>query len=275
MSSAVDQRRQPHARIAAADIQRPDALGPIHLVRRERDQVQIRPIDIEGDFARGLNGVGMKQRVFFAADAADFLDRLHDADFVVGVHCRNQNGPFVDRVAQLVQVDQAGFVHREIDDLEALAFEPFAGVEHGLVLGANGDDAPAFLGVVGRDALQRQIVGFGGAGGPDDLPGIGADQRGDLLARLFDQGLGLPAECVRAAGGVAIRLGETRQHLRQNARIDRRRGVIVHINRAVHRHCLGSLLRVRRRGAAGDEARPHPRIDRRAMIGLSQARFKR
>ena len=60
---------------------------------------------------------------------------------------------------------------------------------------------------------------------------IGADQPGDLSAGIFDRFLGLPAEFVIAAGGVAEFLGEIGQHGLEHARINRRRGLIVHVDR--------------------------------------------
>jgi len=39
-----------------------------------------------------------------------------------------------------------------------------------------------------RGALDRQIVGLGGAAGENHLIGPGANQRGDLLAGVFHQG---------------------------------------------------------------------------------------
>ena len=52
-----------------------------------------------------------------------------------------------------------------------------------------------------------------------------------LLAGLVDGLLGLPAEGVVAAGGVAEVLGEVRQHRFQHPRVDRGGGVVVHVNR--------------------------------------------
>ena len=48
-----------------------------------------------------------------------------------------------------------------------------------------------------------------------------------LIHRL----LGLPAERMIAAGGVAELFGEIRQHFLEHARIHRRGGVVVHVNR--------------------------------------------
>jgi hypothetical protein len=52
------------------------------------------------------------------------------------------------------------------------------------VLGDLGDDVVAALAVHLGDALDGQVVALGGAGGEDDLLGGGADQLGNLLARV-------------------------------------------------------------------------------------------
>ena len=81
---------------------------------------------------------------------------------------------------------------------------------------------------------MRQVVRFGGAAGEDDLFGGRADQVGDLLAGLLHRFFGLPAEAVIAAGGVAEDVGEVRPHRLEHARVHRRGGVIVHVNRQFH-----------------------------------------
>ena len=58
---------------------------------------------------------------------------------------------------------------RQVGDLEALALEALAGVEHRLVLGLRGDDVVALLLVELGGALDREVVRLGRARGPDDL----------------------------------------------------------------------------------------------------------
>ena len=66
--------------------------------------------------------------------------------------------------------------------------------------------------------LMARLLRLGGAGGEDDLLGGGADELGDLLAGLLDGLLGLPAEGVVAAGGVAELGAEVGHHrLRERA----------------------------------------------------------
>ena len=59
--AAVDLRRDADARLAA-DVQRADALGPVHLVRRQRRQVDARGVDVEGNLPDALHGVDVEER---------------------------------------------------------------------------------------------------------------------------------------------------------------------------------------------------------------------
>ena len=94
----------------------------------------------------------------------------------------------------IVQIDAAVLLHRQIGDFVAVFFQALAGVEHSLVLDGLGDDVIALFAVHLRDALDHQVVGFGGAAGEDDFLRRGADQRGDLLARRFHGFFAGPAE---------------------------------------------------------------------------------
>ena len=132
---------------------------------------------------------------------------------------------------------QAVLLHRQVGDAVAVLLEPLAGVEDRLVLGDARDDVVALLAVHLGDALDREVVRLGRAAGEDDLLRVRADQIGDLLARLLDRLFGFPAERMVAAGGVAEVLGEVRQHRLDDARIDRRRRVIVHVDRKLDGHC--------------------------------------
>ena len=62
---------------------------------------------------------------------------------------------------------------------------------------------------------------------------VGADQRGDLAARVLDRGLGLAAHDVLDAVRVAVVLGEPGQHRRDHARVAAGGRLVVQIDRAV------------------------------------------
>ncbi len=138
---------------------------------REAHQVHLQLGQVDIDLAGGLGRIDVEDDALLAADLADLGDRLDHADFVVHEHHRDQDGVGPDRGLQGVQVDQAVFLHVEVGGLEALALQLAHGVEHGLVLGLDGDEVLALAVVEMRSALDRQVVGLGRAGGPDDLLG--------------------------------------------------------------------------------------------------------
>src|SRR3954451_382393 len=82
-----------------------------------------------------------------------------------------------------------------------------------------------------RRALQREIVGLGRPRGEDDLARVGADQSGDIFARPLDRGGGLLAVNVALAVRIAELFGEVRQHCVEHARVERRRRLVVEIDR--------------------------------------------
>ena len=197
-------------------------------------------VHVDRNLADRLHRVGVEDHVALVTELADFGDRLDDADLVVGEHDRDQDGLVVHRPLQVVEVDQAVGLHRQIGDAIAVFLEALAGIEHRLVLGDLGDDVVAALPVHLGDALDREVVALGRAGGEDDLLGGRADQLGDLFAGGFDALLGLPAKGVVAAGRVAKLRGEVGQHRLQHSRIELAGGVVVHVNRQLNsgRHSL-------------------------------------
>ncbi len=167
-------------------------------------------------------------------DLADLFHRLNHADFVIGVHERDQDGLVRDRFAQHVQIHYAVGFHGQIRDAVPVLLEFLAGVEHRFVLGRRRDDVVAFFGVHLGHALDRQVVGFGGAAGENNFLGGRADQIRDLLARVVDCLFRFPPETVVAAGGVAEFLREVWQHGVDDSRVSRRRSVIIKINWRLH-----------------------------------------
>ena len=81
-----------------------------------------------------------------------------------------------------------------------------------------------------RGALDGQVVALGGAGGKDDFLGIGADQRGGLLASQLDAVLRLPTKLVVAARGVAEFVAEIRKHGFHHAWVAASGGGMIEIN---------------------------------------------
>src|SRR5207302_10429428 len=98
------------------------------------------------------------------------------------------------RRANCIRIDPPSAIGRQISDVESLFLETLAGIEHGLVLDARGDDMPSAVRVRAREPENRQIVGFGRPGGEHDLVRLGADQCADLGPRRLDARGRLPAD---------------------------------------------------------------------------------
>ena len=88
--AAADQQRL--NRRSAAHEHGADALGPVHLVRADREQVAAEAAHIERDLARALHGVDMEEDAGVGGDLADLFDRLQNAGLVVGQHDADQPG---------------------------------------------------------------------------------------------------------------------------------------------------------------------------------------
>ena len=234
VATAVDHRFEPHAGILLANVQSPDALRPVNLVGREAEQVDAHVFDVDGNLAHSLDRVGVKEDALFLAQFADSLDRLNGADFVVRGHDRDEYRFVRHRGANLLGRHLAELVHGQIRDLEAIAFEPLAGVEHGLVLGRLRDDVVALLLVHRGNALDGQVVALGRAARENNFLGRGTDQGRDLIAGFLDGRFRFPSIRMAATGGIPELLREVRQHGLDHARIDPRRGVVVHVNRRRH-----------------------------------------
>src|SRR5262249_12859622 len=118
--------------------------------------------------------------------------------------------------------------------LLAHALQALARVEDGLVLGLQGDDVVALGPVELGDALQSQVVRLGCTAGEDDLVGLGTDQGRHLGTRLLDRRLGSPAERMVARSSVPEILPEVREHRLEHARVERGRGMVIHVDRKAH-----------------------------------------
>src|SRR5476651_2236413 len=161
LAAAVDHGDETYARLAT-DIERADALGSVNLVAGDAHQVDVHRLDIDRDLADGLGGIGMEESLLLAADLADLGQRLDDANLVVHRHDRHHHRLVGDGSAQLLEIDQAVLLHRQIGDREAFLLEMAAGIEHALVLGHGGDDVVLAVLVELRDAADGEIIRLGG-----------------------------------------------------------------------------------------------------------------
>src|SRR3989344_4143313 len=231
---------QAHARLAA-HVPGADALGAVGLVRGQAHQVDGQLVQVDVDLAGGLGRVHVEDDALFTTQRADGRDVLNDADLVVHVHDRDQDGVGADGGLEHVQVQQAVVLDVEGGGFEALALEFAHRVEHGLVLGLDRDDVLAARLVEMGGALQSQVVRFGGARGPDDFARVGADQLGHLGAGALDGFFRFPAVGVGARCRVAEVLAQPGDHGVHDAGVARRGGAVVHVDREERGHAHGGV----------------------------------
>ena len=136
-------------------------------------------LDVDWDLARDLYGVRMQRRAALAADRRDLLHGEYHARFVVRPHDRDQRAGG-DGFAQLVQVEEAAGVHRQLDDFVPEGLEPTAGLQDGRVLHCGRNDPETRAGGL-RSAADGGVVGLRRAGGEDHFVGVCVDEAGDLL----------------------------------------------------------------------------------------------
>ena len=167
----------------------------------------------------------------WVADApGDLGDRLDRADLVVGEHDRDEDRPVGDRRLELVGIDPAVAVDRQLDDLEAELLEVPQRVPDRVVLHGRRDDAvPARLAGPGG-ALEREVVRLGAARREDDLAGLGAEARRDADVRLVERRAGrAPVDMRRTRVPEGAR--QVRQHRVEDLAAERRRRRVVEVDR--------------------------------------------
>src|SRR6266702_2716036 len=190
VAAAVDLRLDAHAGFSP-HVQSAYSLRSVDLVRGHRQEIHLQLLQVDRDLARGLHRVAVEDDALRAADLADLGDRLDHADLVVHHHHRRENGVGAQRRLELLQIEQPVLLRVEVGRFETLALELAHGVEHRLVLGLHRDDVLALALVEIRRALDGEVVAFGRTRGPDDLLGIGIEERRDVPARVDRRGRGI------------------------------------------------------------------------------------
>ncbi len=187
---------------ARADIQRANPFGPVDFVCRKRHQVYRELTQVNRQLASALRSVDMQQCAVSPYPPADFRDVVDCTQFVVDQHQRDQKRIIAQSGTDRVGADQAIAVRCQPGNLDALFLKLPRSIKGCLVFDLTGDDMTgsasgecclplrAFL----SHALERQIAGFGGTGGPDDLRGLSTYQTGNLLTGNFYRNAGLLSE---------------------------------------------------------------------------------
>src|SRR5712691_1383236 len=155
MPGAVDQRFQ---RAAGAHVQRPNTLGGIELMTSNGQKIDTKLIDERGDFAYGLRRVRMHQHTMRTSDTADLGNGLERTHLVIGVHNTNEEGLGRDGFADIIRIDHARPIHREIRHLQTLLFQETAEVEGGRVLDRRGNNVATSVSIGIGNSLQDSII---------------------------------------------------------------------------------------------------------------------
>ena len=211
----------------------PTPFGPSTLWPGEREHVGAERLDVDREPRRAGDRIDEEQaalRALRANDLADLADRLQRADLVVGELDRDDRRPLRDRGGNLLGVDPAVAIDRQLDDLEAELLEVLQRVEHRVVLDRAGHDSMAAALARPRGALQREVQRLGAAAGEDDLARTRPDRAGDTLMGLVERSARSPAVRVRRRG-VAELAAQERQHRLERLRTQRRRGGVVEVDR--------------------------------------------
>ena len=218
---------------AAPDPQRPGALRALGLVRRQRDEVRAEGVDVEVEPRRRLDGIDVEQEPAPRPDdLRDLGDRLDRADLVVREHHRDEDRAVGDRPLDVLGVDAAVAVDRDLHDLEAELLEVLERVADRVVLDGRRHDAVSARPAGPGGALEREVVGLGPAAREHDLAGVRADRPREPLVGVVERLAGDAAERVRGRR-VAERAAEERQHrLERLGAQGRGRGMI-----EIDRHC--------------------------------------
>ena len=123
-------------------------------------------------------------------DLGDPGDRLDRAHFVVREHDRDEDRAVRDGRLELVRIHPAVAIDRQLDDLEAELLEVAQRVADRVMLDGRRDD-PMPAGLAGPGgALQREVARLGPAGREDDLAGLAAEVRRELLMGAIERRAG-------------------------------------------------------------------------------------
>ena len=108
---------------AAADIQHPDPLRAVKLVRGSRQHVNIVFRYIDRNMADCLYSIHMKQHALLPADRTDLSYGLDRTDLIVRVHDSHQTGIVPDGFCRLLRNNQSILMHIQKGDLKALLLQ--------------------------------------------------------------------------------------------------------------------------------------------------------
>lgn len=181
---------------------------------RNGHEIDIHLVNVDGNLADGLRGVGVEENFLAAAQLANLVHRLHNADLVVDCHDGNERRLRPDGLLQVFHADEAIGLDWQVGDIETFILQVAARVEHALMLGLAGNDV-VLLAVAleeARHALNGHVVALRRTARENNLLWVGTNKISDVSAGLLDSLVGFPAVGVGARVWVAIEAGEEGHH---------------------------------------------------------------
>src|SRR5258708_5930605 len=249
-----------------------DALGPMDLVGRHRDEVRTLA---EFQPAERLHGIAQHQGAGLMRHVRDLRNRLSDADLVVDHHHRDQQHAVVELASEQIEVEAAVVLDWKNGEVDALAREPFAAVENRGMFGGYVDDTvPSVLAFGTRffdGPFERPVDRFGPAARESHAAALEADRFFYLLARDFDRGLRFAAPA-RWRMGVGEFLLDTRLHRLCDFGRDRRRGLVIEADQAaLAAVCSAMLCHSTRKRSTSASLVSGPKLIRTKLPAMSGA----
>ncbi len=224
---------------AAAQIQHADTLWRVQLVARDGKHVDFGVLQVDGNLAHRLHGIGVEQHTFGMCHFGHFLHGKNRPRFIVGPHDGDHGHPIAQQRRVFVQVQTALVVDAQAMDGIAFLLQLLAQGKHRRVFHHGGDDLAA-LGLGLEGGQDGGVVRLGAAGGEDDLRVVGrAEQRLHLATRVLHRLAHLRAEAVDGRR-IAEVFREKRQHGLDHGGIDPCGGVVVQVDVA-HDQALFSI----------------------------------
>ena len=123
MASAVEHRLENRS---LAHVDRSDSLRGVQLVSGNRKQIASDTLYVDRYLPCCLYRVGVEIDVRFGGDLANLFDRLQDAGFVVRHHDGDQLGVGAQGATNVVGIDQAAAIDRNIRDFAPHRFQMLA-----------------------------------------------------------------------------------------------------------------------------------------------------
>src|SRR5690606_17501303 len=185
----------------SSNVKSTNSLRPVHLVSRQRQQINIQAGNIERQLSSGLRSINVKKHTTLSKHRTDGLDVGDTTQFVVNHHQTDQNGIVLERFRDGFRRNPAIGLRSQPGDVNPLLFQPFTGINYRLVLNQRGHNVWTRVDI--NDTFYGQVIRFCGTGSPDNFSWIGMNEFGYLTASVFYGSFGLPSITVGARCRVA------------------------------------------------------------------------